>query len=76
MTDGTKTIVGSPSVERISKGNLLKIVNEREDNIIHVISTLGRECKEWAPNTANVEIENLIEESSEVEDPVVLQMRQ
>ena len=62
MTDGTKTIVGCLSVKSISKENPLKIMNDKEDNmIIRVISTLGRECRKWVPGMANAEIESLRE---------------
>ena len=46
-------------------------VEDTTENFTGVISTLGRDCREWAPGAANAEVETLIEENCQGGDVVV-----
>ena len=47
-----------------------KEIPDEADQYTHVIATLGRECREWAPGAANAEVESIISEVSGNDDAV------
>ena len=70
MEQAADTISQSISVGQIRKGAMWKEMGEEADQYTHVIATLGRECREWAPGATNAEIESIISEVSGAEDAV------
>lgn len=47
-----------------------KEILDEADQYTHVIVTLGRECREWAPGAANAEVESIISEVIGMDDAV------
>ena len=71
LTQAAKTIDSCTSVENVRRGEAWKAVEDPTEQFTTVISTLGRECREWAPGAAHAEVETLIEENSRVGDLIV-----
>ena len=71
LTQAAKTIDSCTSVQNVRRGEAWKAVEDPTEQFTTVISTLGRECREWAPGAAHAEVETLIEENSRVGDLIV-----
>ena len=70
MAQAADTISQSIPVGQIRKGAMWKEIPDEADQYTHVIATLGRECREWAPGAANAEVESIISEVSGMDDAV------
>lgn len=71
MAEASATISDCLPNNNIRKGATWVEVNDNTGQYTHVIATLGRECREWAPGATNAEVETLIEENSSPRDPVI-----
>ena len=59
------------SVDSVRKGEAWAPLQVDTQRFTEVISTLGRQCREWAPGATNAEVETLIEENSRAGDVIV-----
>ena len=58
MAQASSTIKASVSVNDIPKVGAQIEFDDNADIFTHVITTLGRECREWAPEATNAEIDH------------------
>ena len=71
MQQAAVTISQCIPIEDVRRGTAWQEINDETEQYTHVISSLGRECREWAPGATNAEIEATISEVSEQEDVVI-----
>ena len=71
MNQAAETIGRCLKVEDIRRGEAWQEKEDEAEQYTHVIATLGRECREWAPGAANAEIEAIISEISGPEDAIM-----
>ena len=71
MNQAAETIGRCVNVDNIRRGEAWQEIEDEAEQYTHVITTLGRECREWAPGAANAEIEAIISEISGPEDAIV-----
>ena len=71
LTQASRTIESSTSVDSVRRGEAWKPINDETESFTQVISTLGRECREWAPGATHAEVETLIEENSQPGDVII-----
>ena len=71
MTEATKTIENSLSVESIRRGAPWKYFDDYQEHYTKVIATLGRECREWAEGETDRAVEAIIAEQSREGEAVV-----
>ena len=65
LNQATKTIETCTSIENVRRGEAWTAINDEAERLTLVISTLGRECREWAPGAAHAEVELLIADNSQ-----------
>ena len=68
MQQAADTISQCIPIEDVRRGTAWQEITDETEQFTHVISSLGRECREWAPGATNAEIEATISEISEQED--------
>ena len=71
MTEATKTIESCLSVESIRRGTPWRYFEDYQERFTTVITTLGRQCREWADGETDRAVEAIIAEHSTDEDAVV-----
>ena len=71
MAQAAATISDSLPLEQIRKGASWVEISDDVGQFTHVIATLGRECRQWAPGAAHAEIEATISEISSPEDAII-----
>ena len=71
MTEATNTIESCMSVESIRRGQPWQFFDDYQENYTHVVATLGRECREWAPGETDKAVEELIKQHSSDNDAIV-----
>ena len=71
MTEATKTIENSLSVESIRRGTSWTYFDDYQQQYTKVVATLGRECRKWQEGETDKAIEDLISRNSNEEDAVV-----
>ena len=71
MNQAAETIGQCLNIGDIRRGEAWQVIADEADQYTHVIATLGRECREWAPGAANAEIEATISEISGPEDAIM-----
>ena len=71
LTQASKTIESCTPVESVRKGEAWTKVQDDTESFTHVIATLGRECREWAPGATHAEVETIIEENSRPGDVII-----
>ena len=71
MNQAAETIGRCLKVGYIRRGEAWQEIEDEAEQYTHVIATLGRECREWAPGAANAEIEAIISEISGPEDAIM-----
>ena len=53
------------------RGNSWQYIDDYQENFTHVVASLGRECREWAPGETDKAVEDLIQQNSSEDDAVV-----
>ena len=76
MNQAAETIGHCTSIDDIRRGEAWQEIKDEAEQFTHVIASLGRECREWAPGAANAEIEATISEISEPDDVIIRWVRQ
>ena len=71
LTQASQTIESCMSVDSVRKGEAWTPLQVDTQWFTEVISTLGRQCREWAPGATHAEVETLIEENSRAGDVIV-----
>ena len=71
MAQVATTIKESVSVGQIRFVAAWSEIEDETEQFTQVVANLGRECREWAPGAANAEIESVISEISDADDPVI-----
>ena len=71
MTEATKTIENSLSVDSIRRGTPWKYVDDYHEQYTTVIATLGQECREWAEGETDRAVQAIIAEQSREGDAVI-----
>ena len=71
LNQATKTIETCTSIENVRRGEAWTAIDDEAERLTLVISTLGRECREWAPGAAHAEVESLIADNSQAGDAVI-----
>ena len=71
MSEATKTIENSLSVESIRRGAPWKYFDDYQEHYTKVIATLGRECREWAEGETDRAVEAIIAEQSREGEAVI-----
>ena len=71
MNQAAETIGHCTSIDDIRRGEAWQEIKDEAEQFTHVIASLGRECREWAPGAANAEIEATISEISEPDDVII-----
>jgi len=71
LTQASQTIESCMSVDSVRKGEAWAPLQVDTQRFTEVISTLGRQCREWAPGATHAEVETLIEENSRAGDAIV-----
>ena len=56
LNQASKTIGTCTSIENVRRGEAWTAINDEAERLTLVISTLGRECREWAPGAAHAEV--------------------
>ena len=64
MTEAVNTISQCCDVDAIRRGKVWFQVHDPQNRFTKVVSTLGRECREWPEGATNAEILTLVEEHS------------
>ena len=74
MTQATKAIKSSLSVESIRRGTLWRYYDDYQENYTTVVVTLGRACRKWVEGETDRAVEAIIAENCGEGDavPVVL----
>ncbi len=60
LAQASKIIKTCTSVENVRRGEAWTAISYENERLILFISTLGRECKDWAQGAAHAEFEALI----------------
>ena len=71
MTEATKTIENSLSVESIRRGTPWRYFQDYQEKYTTVTATLGRECRDWAEGETDRAVEAIIAEQSREGDAVI-----
>ena len=71
MSEATKTIESSLSVESIRRGSPWIYFDDYQERYTTVISTLGRECRDWAEGETDRAVDAIISEHCSNEDAIV-----
>ena len=71
MTEATKTIENSLSVESIRRGTPWRYFQDYKEKYTTVTATLGRECRDWAEGETDRAVEAIIAEQSREGDAVI-----
>ena len=71
MTEATKTIENSLSVESIRRGTPWRYFDDFQEKYTAVTATLGRECRDWAEGETDRAVEAIIAEQSREGDAVI-----
>ena len=71
MTEATQTIEQCCSIESIRRGSSWVQMEDPTGNYTEVISTLGRECREWPEEATNAEIQAIIQDNCKDGDVIV-----
>ena len=71
MTEATQTIEQCCSIESIRRGSSWVQMEDPTGNFTEVISTLGRECREWPEEATNAEIQAIIQDNCKDGDVIV-----
>ena len=71
MNQAAENIGHCTSIDDIRRGEAWQEIKVEAEQFTHVIASLGRECREWAPGAANAEIEATISEISEPDDVII-----
>ena len=71
MTEAAHIIEQCCSIESLRRGCAWVQVEDPTGNFTEVISTLGRECREWPEEATNAEIQSLIQDNHKEGDVIV-----
>ena len=72
MTQASRTIETCTAIENVRRGEAWSSIEDKDERFTLVISTLGRECREWAPGAAHAEVESLIADYCQEDDDCVI----
>ena len=72
MTQASRTIETCTAIENVRRGEAWSSIEDEDERFTLVISTLGRECREWAPGAAHAEVESLIADYCQEDDDCVI----
>ena len=71
INQAAETIRHCTSIDDIRRVEAWQEIKDEAELFTHVIASLGRECRKWAPGAANAEIEATISEIIEPDDVII-----